>query len=231
MAGRLIEPKPNSTGAWSPFEWPAGAPEPCAAPWPGADRMFADVAWSRRSALGESIGLGAVGNLLHHLTKDVSAGIIGRAGIPVHQRITPSAGGLHPYSFLCIGDEERRLLLYDPAAHAFLPLLAPHSELHALNLQEVSAILGSAPGVTVRIVFDADKIAAAYRNPESLILRDAGAILPVAGMLAEWLGVQACPLGFLGSRFAELAGLPPERFVAVGGFQVSAPARLPLAPR
>lgn len=141
--------------------------------------------------------------------------------MPVHQRITPSAGGLHPYSFLCIGDEDRRLLLYDPAIHAFRPLLAPHSELHALNHQEVSSILGSAPGVTVRIVFDVDKVAAAYRNPESLILRDAGTILPVAGMLAEWLGVHACPLGFLGSRFAELAGLPPKRFVAVGGFQVS----------
>lgn len=202
-------------------------PEPLADPWPGADRLFADVAWSRRSAIGDSVGLGPVGNLLHHLTKDTGAGFVGRAGIRVQQRVTPSAGGLHPYSFLCIGDEDRRALLYDPRAHAFLPLRARHSDLFDLNQREVLAVLGSTLGVTVRIVIDAGKVAAAYRNPETLILRDAGAILPVAGMLAEWLDLLACPLGLLGSDFIELMGLPTGRFMAVGGFLVSA-RHLPL---
>ena len=221
MAGRLIEPEPNATGEWSPLEWPIGTPEPCAAPWPGADRLFADVAWSRRSAIGDSIGLGSAGNLLHHLTKDTGAGGIGRAGIPVHQRITPSAGGLHPYSFVCIGDEDGRILFYDPAGHAFIPMAVSHHDLYELNRREVSEILGSAPGVTVRIVMDAAKVAGAYRNPESLILRDAGAILSVAGMLAEWLDLLACPLGFMGGAFLDATGLPCERFVAAGGFQLS----------
>lgn len=221
MAGRPTEPEPNATEEWSPFEWPAGTPEQCPAPWPGADRLFADVAWSRRSAVGESIGMGPVGNLLHHLTKDAGDGLIGRAGIPVHRRITPSAGGLHPYSFLCIGDEDRRALLYDPAAHAFMPMAVSGHDLYKVNYREVSEILGSAPGVTVRVVIDAAKVSAAYRNPETLILRDAGAILPVAGMLAEWLDLLACPLGFMGSDFLDLLELPPGRFVGAGGFQLS----------
>jgi hypothetical protein len=204
-----------------PFEWPVGTPEPCPAPWPGADRLFADVAWSRRSAIGGSVGLPPVGNLLHHLTKNVGSEPIGRAGIPVHRRITPSAGGLHPYSFICIGDEDRRALLYDPAAHAFMPLAALHHDLYELNHREVSGILGSAPGVTVRVVMDAAKVAAAYRNPETLIFRDAGAILSVTGMLAEWLDLLACPLGFIGEQFIQKAGLPLGRFAAAGGFQVS----------
>lgn len=220
MAGRLTEPQPNATGEWSPFAWPAGTPEPLTAPWPGADRLFADVAWSRRSAVGGRIGLEPVGNLLHHLTKNID-GFMGRAGIPVKQRITPSAGGLHPYSFLCIGDDDRRVLLYDPVGHAFQPLAVPHSDLYELNQDEVSAILGSAPGVTVRIVIDASKVSAAYRNPETLILRDAGAILPVAGMLAEWLNLLACPLGFLGLEFVEQMDLPAGRFVAVGALQIT----------
>jgi len=62
-----------------------------------------------------------------------------------------------------------------------------HHDLYGLNHREVSVILGSAPGVRVRVVIDAAKVSAAYRNPETLILRDAGAILSVAGMLAEWL--------------------------------------------
>ncbi|MBD3833025.1 MAG: hypothetical protein IE910_06730 [Brevundimonas sp.] len=227
MAGHPTEPQPNATGGWSPFEWPTEAPEPLPTPWPGADRLFADVAWSRRSAIGESIGLEPVGNLLHHLTKDAGAGLVGRAGIPIQQRITPSAGGLHPYCFMCIGDRDRRVLLYDPATHAFMPLAVPHPDLYELNHREVSAILGSVPGVTVRIVIDADKVFAAYRNPETLILRDAGAILPVVGMLAEWLDLLACPLGFLGSDFVEQMGLPAGRLAAVGGFQISK-RRLPV---
>lgn len=222
MAGHPTEPKPNATGEWSPFEWPVGPSEPCAAPWPGADRLFADVAWSRRSAVGESIGLGPAGNLLHHLTKDADDRLVGRAGIPVHRRITPSAGGLHPYSFLCIGDEDRRALLYDPATHAFMPMAVSHHDLYGLNHREVSEILGSAPGVTVRVVIDAAKVSAAYRNPETLILRDAGAILSVAGMLAEWLDLLACPLGFMGGAFLNVIGLPSERLIGAGGFQLSA---------
>lgn len=222
MAGHPTEPEPNATGGWSPFEWPVGTAEPCPAPWPGADRLFADVAWSRRSAIGQSIGLAPVGNLLHHLTKDAGSEPIGRADIPVRRRITPSAGGLHPYSFLCIGDEDRRALLYDPAAHAFMPLAAAHHDLYELNHRDVSEILGSAPGVTVRIVIDAAKVSAAYRNPETLILRDAGAILSVAGMLAEWLDLLACPLGFIGGGFVDAVGLPTDRFIGAGGFQLSA---------
>lgn len=163
-----------------------------------------------------------VGNLLHHLTKDAGSESIGRAGIPVRRRITPSAGGLHPYSFLCIGDEDRRALLYDPATHAFMPLTASHHDLYELNHREVSGILGSAPGVTVRVVMDAAKVAAAYRNPETLIFRDAGAILSVAGMLAEWLDLLACPLGFMGGTFVDAAGLPTDRLIGAGGFQLSA---------
>lgn len=165
--------------------------------------------------------LAETGNLLHHLARDLSPARVGRAGLPVHERIAPSAGGLHPCSFVCVSNEEGLVLLYDPLSHAFLPFKGDQQRLTDINRSDVEQILGAAPGVTVRIVADVSLVSAAYENPETLILRDAGALLPVAGMLAEWLGLLLCPLGFLGSSFVDQLSLPRERFMAVGGFQLS----------
>lgn len=168
--------------------------------------------------------MAAAGNLLHHLTRDLRPARNGRAGLPVHQRVTPSAGGLHPYAFVCLGDRDGRVMLYDEAEHSFRPLEADHADLTALNAVQVEEMLGRAPGVTARIIMDRSLVAAAYNNPDTLLLRDAGALLAVASMLAEWLGLLACPLGFMGGDFVERLRLPADRFIAAGGFQISTEA-------
>lgn len=134
----------------------------------------------------------------------------------------PSAGGLHPCSFVCVDERERRVVLYDALAHGFRRLRADHSSLLALNKAQLTQVLGTSTGVTVRFVFDRSLVDAAYANSESLILRDSGALLATIALLAEWLGLSACPLGFLGDDFIALAGLPGERFVGAGGIQISA---------
>ncbi|MDB5472815.1 MAG: hypothetical protein JWP99_118 [Devosia sp.] len=48
------------------------------------------------------------------------------------------------------------------------------------------------------------------------------------GLVAEWLGVSANMLGMAGADYVQSLGFPGERFLAVGGIQVS--ARLPQAP-
>lgn len=133
----------------------------------------------------------------------------------------PSAGGLHPCSFVCVDERERRVVLYDAVAHGFRRLRADHSSLLVLNNAQLMQMLGTSTGVTVRFVFDRSLADAAYANAESLILRDAGALLATISFLAEWLGLSACPLGFLGDDFVRLSGLPGDRFVGAGGIQIS----------
>lgn len=115
-------------------------------------------------------------------------------------------------------------MLYDEAEHSFRPLETDHADLTALNAAQVEEMLGRAPGVTVRIIMDRSLVAAAYSNPDTLLLRDAGALLAVASMLAEWLGLLSCPLGFMGGNFVERLRLPADRFIAAGGFQISTEA-------
>lgn len=222
------EPAPRRPAPWSRFDWPVGPGEPLAEPWSGGDRPFADVAWSRRSWIGGSVEPAAAGNLLHHLTRDRHAPRMLRDPLFSHQRVSPSAGGLHPYVFVCIGDRDGRALMYAADTHSFHPFNVNHAELSDLNARQVGEALGRmpgtgpVPGVTVRIIMDRTRVEAAYRNPDTLILRDAGALLAVALMVSEWLGLSACALGFIGTDFAARLGLPDDRFVATGGFQLSA---------
>jgi hypothetical protein len=91
----------------------------------------------------------------------------------------------------------------------------------ARNRAEVAGLLQRVAGCTLRFVADMDKVAAAYVNPESLVWRDAGALATTVGMVAEWLGLSANILGFVGAGYMESIGFPVERFLAVGAIQIS----------
>ncbi len=70
-----------------------------------------------------------------------------------------------------------------------------------------------------------DKAEAAYSNPESLVWRDSGALASTMGLVAEWLGLSANILGFSGGEYMRSIGFPGNRFLSVGGIQVSSRSR------
>jgi hypothetical protein len=140
----------------------------------------------------------------------------------VERRAAPSAGGLHPISFVCIGDDGAAPRLYRPEPHAFLRLRVKSPDFATKNRAQVHAVIGPVRGCTVRFVADRAKVSTAYEDADSLILRDAGALLTTACFYAQWLGLAACPLGFLGGELLDDIGLSTSRFVGVGGVQISA---------
>lgn len=113
--------------------------------------------------------------------------------------------------------------LYDPVNHAFLVLRADNELVYLENREAVLSVTGSHSGCTLQLVSDRSKISAAYENVDSLVFRDAGAVLATVCLCAEWLGLSACPLGFLGNAMLPLLGLPEDRFQGVGGVQISSP--------
>lgn len=222
LAGILIEPQPRGPGArWPPFQPPTGGAEPLQPPWYGPDRSLHDVAACRRSALRGPIAWPDVGNLLWHVTRQTARAEKGRSGLRVEFRATPSAGGLHPFSLVCLNADDHLTKLYDAAAHCFRPILGDKLLLQQVNAQAVKAVIGNNRGCTVRFIADTALADAAYVNAETLLLRDAGALLAVMSLFAEQLGLAACPLGFLGQEIVEPLGFPPDRFLSIGGVQIS----------
>lgn len=223
MVGIHTEPRPKSAPShWEPFAPDFDGEELLSPGWPGRAVEFNDIVTSRRSKVGGPLAWDQVGNLLWHLTRATGSPTPGRAGMVVERRAAPSAGGLHPISFICIADDAAAPRLYRPEPHAFLRLRVKSPDFATRNRALVQAVIGSVRGCTVRFVADRAKVAAAYEDADSLILRDAGALLATACFYAQWLGLAACPLGFLGSELLDDLGVPTSRFVGVGGVQISA---------
>lgn len=222
MAGPLTdEPRPRPMAGWTEPVLPAGPAERLPSPLPAPVRAFDEVLSSRRTRVAGPVSLMEAGGLLWHVCRETAPSEVGRAGLTVRHRSTPSAGGLHPFSFICVGDLEDRVVQYDASVHGFRELQADHRSLLAVNRAQLMEMLGTSAGVTIRFVCDRSLVDAAYANPESLILRDAGALLATTTLIAEWLGLAACPLGFLGDDFIVMAGLEADRFVGAGGVQIS----------
>jgi len=161
--------------------------------------------------------------LLWHVVQPTGRSSLGRAGMTVERRSAPSAGGLHPIHLVCIRDEPDTPRLYDGRRHAFLHL-SSSTDVYARNAADIAVLLGRSSGCTVRFVTDLAKANAAYSDPESLVMRDAGALLATLCFYAEWLGIAARPLGFLGDDLVPALGFPAGRFIGAGGLQLTGAA-------
>jgi hypothetical protein len=88
--------------------------------------------------------------------------------------------------------------LYDSLGHSLgqlaLASRAPYRRLHAL----VNTLLPLGASVVVWFVADFGRTLARYRHGESLVWRDAGALLATMNLVAEALGMNCCALGATG---------------------------------
>lgn len=123
-------------------------------------------------------------------------------------------------SMVCIDGSGDLPRLYEPSGHRFHALDVDARGVGARNAAAVAAVAGAHRGCTIRFIADLAKVSAAYRAPESLVLRDAGCLLAIHCLCAEWLGLTACPLGFLGQDLVGALGFPTDRFLGVGGVQI-----------
>lgn len=213
------EPVPRlDPEVWSEV-WPSAlsvktAPAPSARP----ERSFLSVLQARRSTIGGPIGFQQIADLLWYATAPSPMGM-GRAGIAVEHRPYPSAGGLHAIRLVMIDHATRDVALYEPAEHRFHLVDAPG--LAEANDAAVAAMVGRPGGCTLRFLADIGKAQAAYRAPESLLLRDAGCLIATLCLCAEWLDLSAIPLGFLGVDLPIMLGFPLDDFAGIGGILVS----------
>ena len=132
-----------------------------------------------------------------------------RLPAPSESRTAPAAGGIHCIRLICLALNSDGITgLYEPDRHELVLLdEAVQKAATDENRRSVSAICGASSGVTLQFAADVPRIEAAYENPETLIWRDAGALLMTVALVAEALDLAAAPLGRVGDSIVRAAGL------------------------
>lgn len=140
-------------------------------------------------------------------------------------RSTPSAGGRHPIDLVLTGQASPAdLLLYDPVAHA-LVALAPDDAAGIAALAAVAkGCTGTEAGVVMWHVAQPARTEARYIHAESLVWRDAGALVATTAIVCEAMGLACTPLGATGEPWLSAVLASDGRVVGVGGCVVGSRA-------
>lgn len=204
------DPTPLSDSAFLEYTWPVVSSEPFEAS-EAPTKTFADVIEGRRSTrvLSSAQLELTVGALLFALRPRFrkEADLLQRS-----RRLSLSAGALHPISILMFHDGFVFRLNADASA---LELLTFSDEAHVAWTNKCQRVLPEANGTFLTLVADMARPNTAYANSESLVWRDAGAMLQTIALVAELFGLGFCPLGILGNEV--VAALPSSsQLLAVG---------------
>jgi hypothetical protein len=180
---------------------------------------------ARRSGLGGPVTWSQIADLLWFAAGVRGYHSTGRAGLPIQWSASPSAGALGCVYIVCLAEDSSRPRLYDPFGHRLLEIRADGEAVSRANRQAVAALVGTAGGSTLRLMVDWGKLSAAYHDAESLMFRDAGALMATLALCATWLGMTACPLGLVGEDLVSALGFPADRFRAAGAVQIGSVER------
>ena len=171
---------------------------------------FLDVLRRRRSCVSKrAVSSADLSSLLWHTMLLRERRAASRAFGTWESRTAPAAGGIHCIRLLCLALHSGGIAgLYEPDRHEIILLgEAAQDAAKDENRRSVSAICGASSGVTLQFAADVPRIEAAYENSETLIWRDAGALLMTVALVAEALDLAAMPLGRVGDSIVRTAGL------------------------
>lgn len=198
LGSPMIKAEP---GHYQPFTWPAGAFHTLPEIKDVGDEGVLSLLDHRRtrrkfSALSE----GQLGQLLWRCAR-TQAIAESDYGFDLELRPAPSAGAIHPIHILVHLPGAPNWLRYDSRRHGLVEV--PKSVEAFAGLKELChEVLPAEQATRLLLVAEPGKTYAKYHHGESLIWRDAGALLAVMAMIAEALDYSFCPLGITGEPWA-----------------------------
>lgn len=104
---------------------------------------------------------------------------------------------------------------YAPLRHELELLSVPEEQRAQDFIDAIRSLLPLARGTALVFLADLSRVASVYENPESLLWRDAGALLQTLFLSAIAFRLAFCPLGIRGFEVAEALGLR-DRTIAAG---------------
>ena len=137
---------------------------------------------------------------------------------PWFSRSSPGAGGVCEVDVV-VDDGASEPWLYDARHHQAVHLDRIDFEALTQARSRLRSWLpdAHANATTFYCVADVAAISARYEFSETLIWRDAGALIAVIALVSEWIGVVCCPLGLTGAEMtmALSASMPAHQAAGV----------------
>ncbi|RZK34503.1 MAG: SagB/ThcOx family dehydrogenase [Hymenobacter sp.] len=141
-------------------------------------------------------------------------------GYVLSHRPSPSAGARHPIDILvCSSGSPPTIAYYNVFEHS-LYALSVDTEIVGALLSHVNTAVDMQDGVFLWLLAHPSRTAAKYEHAESLIWRDAGALLQQIQLTATALKLSSCPLGTLAEPFANQLFEKMGNVVSAGGIIV-----------
>jgi len=188
-----------------------------AIPEPPSECSFWNVLASRRSRRAGPIAKAQLTDLLWYSAK-TRASYREQDGFLWQSRPAPSAGGRHPIDVIVLQEERGQVMgrLYDPIAHALCKLSI--DQRRAITFyRHVNAMISASDGVVIWFVAQFGRTLGRYVYGESLVWRDAEALLATVYLVCEALGLACCAIGSTGNPdIPQIVGAEKE-LTGVGG--------------
>lgn len=131
------------------------------------------------------------------------------------RRPSASAGARHPIDILVCARSPLSIAYYNPFEHTLNQLDYNSSILNDL-MNHVNENIAIQDGTFLWLIAHFPRTAAKYDNAESLIWRDAGALLHQLQLTASSLKINSCCVGTLGEPFIKLLE-PSANTISAGG--------------
>jgi SagB-type dehydrogenase family enzyme len=114
---------------------------------------------------------------------------------------------------------QHRLCLYDPVGHALRILDVDLSHVDAL-VMAIDRIVPIQQATLLWFIAQVDRTLSKYEHGESLIWRDAGALLTTLSLVATALDLSCCAIGATNDQVLEALFQAGDRLIDVGSFLV-----------
>lgn len=161
----------------------------------------------RRSGTGASITGDQLSSVLWHASQLRERRFDGRFG-QWESRTAPSSGGIQSIHLLVLPcDASQFAGIYENEGHVLGGCGCDPSEALNLNANSVTTLTRATAGTTIQLFADPTRLAACYENYETLMWRDAGAMIATLCWIAEALELKAIPLGRHGTDIVRSFGL------------------------
>lgn len=164
---------------------------------------FDTVLEKRKSSRGFShITLQNISDLLWHVAK-VKTIFQQDNGYILTHRGTASAGARHPIDIIISSSQllsNNDFYYYNPFEHSLNKLAISHSD-KAAFFEHIEEIIDTTNATIIWFVAHKKRTSAKYSYSDSLIYRDAGALIQAIQMVCAAMDINSCPVGSLGNPF------------------------------
>lgn len=202
------------------FEYPVISRRFLPEPNNNSKKLFTDLINNRTTRRQfASLSFEKLNSILWHSVRTITKNS-SEDGIRWEHRPVPSSGGRHPIDIFIIDEKEEKptLCLYQNTPHALAKLNVNQKTLIEL-LININNIVPKQNATIIWFGAQFDRISSKYKYGESLVWRDAGALLATLSFVAESLDLNYCPVGITGEPYFSKM-LRTKKVIGVGGIYI-----------